>query len=63
VAAEYFPNDPASRTIAEQYLRDNIRYSLGSDEQQGLETFYRYAAELGLVTFDGPLRFYHAEPD
>jgi hypothetical protein len=42
-------------------LRDNIRYFLGYDELEGLKTFYTYAAELGLVTFDGNLRFYDAD--
>lgn len=63
VAAEYFPGDRERQAIAEQYLRDNIRYSLRGSELEGLRTFYRYAAELGLVTFDDGLRFYHAEPD
>ena len=38
--------------------------SSASDEIEGLKTFYRYASELDLVTFDGTLRFYDAEhPD
>jgi hypothetical protein len=36
-------------------------YVLGHEELEGLRTFYTYAAELGLVAFDGTLRFYHAE--
>ena len=28
---------------------------------EGLQTFYRYATELDLVSYDGALRFYHAE--
>ena len=61
VAAAYYPDDTPRQAAARRYLRDNIRYVLGSDEVEGLKTFYRYAAELDLVTFDGSLRFYDAE--
>ena len=61
VAAAYYPDDTPRQAVARHYLRDNIRYSLGHDEQEGLKTFYRYAGELDLVTFDGSLRFYDAE--
>jgi chorismate dehydratase len=45
----YFPDDPARQDISDRYLRDNIKYSLGPDERAGLELFYRYAAEAGVV--------------
>jgi chorismate dehydratase len=61
VAAAYYAGDPARQSVAKRYLRDNIRYFLGQEELEGLRTFYRYAAELGLVTFDGSLRIDHAE--
>ena len=61
VARAYYPDDPAREAVAARYLRDNIRYLLGHEELEGLRTFYTYAAELGLVAFDGTLRFYHAE--
>jgi len=61
VAAEYYPDDTARQAVARRYLRDNIRYFLGDDEVEGLKTFYRYAAELGLAEFDGKLRFYDAD--
>jgi predicted solute-binding protein len=61
IARAYYPGDAARQAIAEQYLRDNIRYYLGQEELEGLETFYRYAAELGLASFDGTLRVFHAE--
>jgi chorismate dehydratase len=57
VAREYF-SDPALQAIGARYLRDNIRYHLGDLERAGLETFYRYAAELGLVPDARELRFY-----
>jgi chorismate dehydratase len=57
VAREYF-SDPALQTVGARYLRDNIRYDLGDLERAGLEMFYRYASELGLVQDAGELRFY-----
>ena len=57
VASDYL-NDPALNSIGARYLRDNIRYSLGEPERAGLEMFYRYAAELGLVPNPGSLRFF-----
>jgi chorismate dehydratase len=61
VAAAYYPDDTPRQAVSRRYLRDNIQYVLGHDEIEGLKTFYRYAAELDLVTFDGTLRFYDAE--
>lgn len=61
VAAAYYPDDTPRQATARRYLRDNIRYLLGPEEIEGLKTFYRYASELDLVTFDGTLRFYDAE--
>jgi chorismate dehydratase len=58
VARAYYPDDPAREAVAARYLRDNIRYVLGDEELEGLRTFYRYAAELGLVSRAGDLRFY-----
>jgi predicted solute-binding protein len=61
IARAYYPDDPARQAVAGRYLRDNIRYYLGREELEGLETFYRYAAELGLASFDGTLHVFHAE--
>jgi chorismate dehydratase len=61
VARAYYPGDPEREAVAQRYLRDNIRYTFGDEELEGLRTFYGYAAELGLVSFAGALRFYHAE--
>ncbi len=58
VARAYYPDDPAREAVARRYLRDNIRYVLGAEELEGLGTFYRYAAEAGLVTGAQDLRFY-----
>ena len=61
IARASYPDDPAREAVAGQYLRDNIRYILGDEELEGLQTFYRYATELDLVSYNGALRFYHAE--
>jgi predicted solute-binding protein len=45
----YFPGDPVRQDVSDRYLRDNIKYSLGPDARAGLELFYRYAAEAGVV--------------
>ena len=57
VARDYFA-DPALQAIAARYLRDNISYHLGEQELAGLKTFYRWAAELGLVPEGREPRFF-----
>jgi chorismate dehydratase len=58
VARTYCAGDPSRQIVAIEYLRNNIRYEIGDEEIAGLETFYRYAAELNLVRFAGALRFF-----
>ncbi|HVH25845.1 MAG TPA: menaquinone biosynthesis protein [Vicinamibacterales bacterium] len=58
VAREYFRGDPEHQELGVSYLRNNIKYYLGADERAGLELFYRYAAEIGVVSHARPLRFY-----
>ena len=58
VAAEYFAADPARQLAGARYLRDNIRYTFGDEERAGLERFYRYAAEAGVVERTVALRYY-----
>src|SRR5437867_2513920 len=60
IARRYFEHDAGRQAIAARYLRDNIHCFLGPEEMEGLRTFYRYAAEAGLVAYDGDLRLYHA---
>jgi chorismate dehydratase len=57
IAAGCF-SDPRQQAIGARYLRDNIKYDLGDDERAGLERFYTYAAEAGVVKSAQPLRFY-----
>jgi chorismate dehydratase len=49
IARQYFPDSVARQAVGAAYLRDNIKYYLGDEERAGLETFYRYAAEAGVV--------------
>ena len=63
VASAYYPEDTVRQAVARRYLRDNIQYFLGADEIEGLKTFYRYASELDLVSFDGTLQFYEADKE
>jgi chorismate dehydratase len=58
IAREYFPDSPAHQAVGARYLRDNIQYYLRDDERAGLEAFYRYAAEAGLVQGVAEVRFY-----
>src|SRR5262245_50572543 len=58
IAAAFFADTPARQPVGAQYLRDNIKYHLGDAERAGLETFYRYAAEAGVVPEAGRLAFY-----
>lgn len=52
IAAEYAGPRAAVRTLAEAYLRDNVRYGMGPDEVAGLQLFLDWAADLGV----GPAR-------
>ena len=57
IAGSYFAQ-PDEQAIGAAYLRDNIKYSLGREEQAALEHFFRYAAEAGAVERACELRFY-----
>jgi chorismate dehydratase len=58
LARAYFPGQPGRQAVGARYLRDNIKYFLGDEEQAGLETFYRYAAEANVIEATAPVRFY-----
>jgi chorismate dehydratase len=58
IVGDYFRGNPDRQAVGVRYLRDNIKYDFGPDERAGLELFYRYAAEAGIVEAPGPLRFY-----
>jgi chorismate dehydratase len=49
LAADWSRRIPVARHIIRNYLTENIWYILDDDCMQGLETFYRYAAECGVL--------------
>ena len=60
LAREYLADRPDRQRLGAAYLRDNIKYHLGGEERAGLELFYRYAAEAGVVDRAAPPLFYPA---
>ena len=58
LAREFLPDTPERHELGGRYLRHNIKYHLGADERAGLEAFYRYAAEAGVVPAPRALEFY-----
>lgn len=58
IADEYCRGDAARQAIARRYLRENIQYVMSDAALDGLNRFYREAAELGLIERAGPVRFY-----
>jgi chorismate dehydratase len=60
LAKEYLASAPRWHALGAEYLRDNIKYYLGDREREGLQLFYRFAAEAGVVERTQPLRFYQA---
>jgi chorismate dehydratase len=62
--ATYYNTDspsPERRALCESYLRDNVVYRFGAEEQQGLREFYRRCHAAGLVPAAPELRF-HGHP-
>jgi chorismate dehydratase len=58
IAAEYSRGDARHAARAAAYLRDNVKYGLGSDEARGLQLFLNYAADLGLAPRRRSLEFF-----
>ena len=58
LAREYLPDRPDRQELAARYLQENIKYDLGEQEREGLERFYQYAAEAGVVERARPPEFY-----
>ncbi len=58
VACVYLRDTPERQAVGMRYLRENIRYHLGAEEQAGLELFYRYAAEIDVAPPSDGLRFF-----
>jgi chorismate dehydratase len=60
IAAAHAGGDPRRAAKYEAYLRENIVFRLGEEEQEGLREFYRRAHALSLIPAVPELRF-HAE--
>ena len=58
IADEYATGTETAAQRALAYLRDNIRYGLGPEEEQGLQLFLDYAADLGLAPRRRRLEFF-----
>jgi chorismate dehydratase len=58
IGRQSFPDDPAKAKRADEYLRQNVRYSLGEREIGGLRRFYELAAEIGVLKGAEQPRFY-----
>lgn len=50
IASAYCRDTPGREPIARQYLRENMRYQFGPREVEGVRTYYREVAALGLAT-------------
>jgi chorismate dehydratase len=57
VAREYLSDAPERQALGARYLRENIKYYLGDEENAGLELFYRYSADIGVAP-SVPVRFF-----
>ncbi|MBB28307.1 MAG: hypothetical protein CME25_05315 [Gemmatimonadetes bacterium] len=49
IAETHAVSAPYSASFYRKYLSENIRFDLGDREREGLERFYSYAFELGLI--------------
>jgi chorismate dehydratase len=58
VADAYCPGDPARQALARRYLRDHMHYAFDGPMQEGLATYYREAAALGLAPSAPTLAFF-----
>lgn len=58
IAAAYCAGDPYQTAIAESYLRENLVYVFDERSLEGLRTYYREAANLGLVAGAVEPRFF-----
>ena len=58
IAAEYAGADARRAVRAAAYLRNNVKYGLGSEEAAGLQLFLDHAADLGLAPRRRQLQFF-----
>ena len=58
IASEFAGRDTLRAERAATYLRDNVKYGIGADEERGLQMFLDYAADLGLAPRKHSLEFF-----
>jgi predicted solute-binding protein len=63
VADAYCADRPERRPLARRYLRHHLRFRFDAAAVEGLRTYYREAAALGLAPAPGPLRFFDAHAE
>ena len=61
IAEEWAPRLEISEADVRSYLTENIYYQLDQGCLEGLQLFYRYAAEIGALPVAPPLDFVHGE--
>jgi chorismate dehydratase len=58
IAAACLADHPERVEAGKRYLRENIKFIMGSKETAGLRRYYELAGGMGLVPADSPIRFY-----
>jgi chorismate dehydratase len=56
IGRQAYPDDPEKASRASRYLREDVKYSLGGREIEGLIRFYELAAEVGVTGIKGSIR-------
>jgi len=57
IAQEYAPKLNLSPEAVKVYLTENIDYSLDEENRKGLELFYRFAHEIGIIPGEKEIQF------
>ncbi len=63
LADAYVSHTPAWQPLARTYLRDNIKFGLTAQMLEGLATYYREAAEVGVVEAAATPQFFPTEDE
>ena len=58
IASEFAGESAVRAERATAYLRDNVKYGIGADDERGLQMFLDYAADLGLAPRKRSLEFF-----
>ena len=58
IASEFAGEDTVRAERAAAYLRDNVKYGIGADDERGLQMFLDYVVDLGLAPRKRSLEFF-----